>query len=301
MTNLKKIGNSAQLCSAIRSQIVDGRATGERIITVSNGRLNFILSESHALDVLRLWHEGENVGFVSKAGLFAPDEDFLHNFPAGMLYTCGLDAIGGIEGHYPHGRLHRTPAQIVELKCGPDGVKIVAETKDAALFGPNLVLTRTIETAAGSEELRITDVLENRAFRDEPYCMLYHVNVGYPLVDTGARIEGKFKRSMPRNEWAAKQQKKMLEVEEPIDNFEETCYFHETADGVMSLVNRKLGKRFTVRSSFKKFVEWKSRASGDYVIGLEPCSCWLDSHFKYQTLKPGAKATNRLVISVSNI
>jgi len=192
MTDLKKIGNTAQVCSAIRSQITDGRANGERIVTVSNGKLNFILSESHALDVLRLWHEGTNVGFVTKAGLFAPDEDFLHNFPAGMLYTCGLDAVGGVEGHYPHGRLHRTPAQIVELKVCEKGVKIVAQIKDAALFGPNLVLTRTLETAAGSDEIAITDVIENRVFRDEKYCLLYHVNIGYPFVDEGAKIVGKF-------------------------------------------------------------------------------------------------------------
>jgi len=131
--------------------------------------------------------------------------------------------------------------------------------------------------------------------------MLYHVNVGYPFVDEGAKIVGKFKKSLPRTPWAEKHMAKMLEVEAPVDNWEETCYFHETADGAMALVNRKLGKKFTVKSSFKKFVEWKSRASGDYVIGLEPCSSWLDGHLKYATLKPGAKATSKVVIKAENL
>ena len=302
MTDLKKIGNPEQVCSVLRSQITDGRANGERIVTVSNGRLNFILSESHALDILRLWHGGVNVGFLSKAGLFAPTtEEFCHNFPAGMLYTCGLDAIGGVEGHYPHGRLHRTPAEIVELKANEKGVKIVAVVKDAALFGPNLVLTRTLEADAGSDEIRITDALENRAFRDEPYCLLYHVNVGYPLVDEGAKIEAKLVKSLPRTPWAEKHMAKMLEVESPVDNWEENCFFHQTADGVMSLVNEKLGKRITVKSNYRKFVEWKSRASGDYVVGLEPCSSWLDGELKMSVLKSGAKTVNRLSIKVEDL
>ena len=302
MTDLKKIGNPEQVCSVLRSQITDGRANGERIVTVSNGRLNFILSESHALDILRLWHGGVNVGFLSKAGLFAPTtEEFCHNFPAGMLYTCGLDAIGGVEGHYPHGRLHRTPAEIVEMKADAKGVKIVAVVKDAALFGPNLVLTRTLEADAGSDEIRITDALENRAFRDEPYCLLYHVNVGYPLVDEGAKIEAKLVKSLPRTPWAEKHMAKMLEVESPVDNWEENCFFHQTADGVMSLVNEKLGKRITVKSNYRKFVEWKSRASGDYVVGLEPCSSWLDGELKMSVLKSGAKTVNRLSIKVEDL
>ena len=69
----------------------------------------------------------------------------------------------------------------------------------------------------------------------------------------------------------------------------------------MSLVNKKLGKRFTVKSSLKKFVQWKSRASGDYVIGLEPCTSWLDDKLKYSVLKPGKSVTISLTLKAENI
>lgn len=297
----KKIGNPQMICSAERVQITDGRGNGARQIYVANGKLNFVLSESNALDIHRLWHEGVNASFVSKNGLYTGEADFLRNFPCGMLYTCGLDAIGGVEGHRLHGNIHTIPAEIKRLEADEKGVKIVGEIRDAALFGQNLVLTRTIETAAGSDEIKITDKIENRAFRDEKYCLLYHVNIGYPFVDEGAKIEGKFVKSLPRTPWAEKEMKKMLDVEAPEDNLEETCYFHETADGVMSLVNRRLGKKFTVKSSLRKFVQWKSRASGDYVIGLEPCSSWLDDKLKYSVLKPGKTATFTLVLKAENI
>ena len=296
-----KIGNAEQLCSAQRVQVTDGRGNGARQIYVANGKLNFVLSESNALDVLRLWHGGTNIGFVSKNGLYTAPADFLHSFPAGMLYTCGLDAIGGVEGHPIHGRIHSVPAEIKELVSDEDGVKVVAEIRDTALFGENLVMTRTIETKVGSDELKLTDRIENQAFVDGKYCMLYHINAGYPLVDVGAKVSGKFVKSLPRNDWAKHEMKTMLEVEEPVPGFEENCFFHETKDGVMSLTNRKLGKRFTVKSSLKKFVQWKSRASGDFVMAFEPCTCWLDGYLKYQTLKPGKSVTNTVVLKVEDL
>jgi len=69
----------------------------------------------------------------------------------------------------------------------------------------------------------------------------------------------------------------------------------------MSLTNRKLGKRFTVKSSLKKFVQWKSRASGDYVMALEPCTSWLDGHLKYPVIKPGKAVTHTVVLRVEDI
>ena len=296
-----KIGNPEQVCMAQRVQVTDGRGNGARQIYVANGTLHFVLSESNALDILRLWHEGTNVGFVSKNGLYTAPADFLHAFPCGMLYTCGLDAIGGVEGHPLHGRFHSIPAEVRELAADETGVRVVAEIRDTALFGENLVVTRTIETAAGSDEIRLTDRIRNLAFREEKYCMLYHVNVGYPLVDAGAKIEGHFAKSLPRTDWAKHEMAKMLDIEPPEDNLEETCYFHQTVDGAMGIVTRRLGKRFTVKSSLRKFVEWKSRASGDYVIGLEPCTSWLDGELRHSVLKPGKSATHTLVLKTENL
>ena len=298
---LAKVGSAEQLCMAQRVQVTDGRGNGARQIYVANGKLNFVLSESNALDILRLWHEGTNIGFVSKNGLYTAPSDFLGSFPAGMLYSCGLDAIGGVEGHAIHGRLHSIPAQLRELSADERGVRVVAEIRDTALFGQNLALTRTVTTAPGSGEVRIEDRVENRAFREEKFCMLYHVNVGYPIVDAGARISGNFVRSMPRTAWAEHEMPKMLEVEPPEANAEEVCYFHETADGKMSIENASVGKRFTVESSLRKFVQWKSRASGDYVVGLEPCTSWLDDKLEYSTLKPGESFSNSLVLRVEDV
>ena len=35
------------------------------------------------------------------------------------------------------------------------------------------------------------------------------------------------------------------------------------------------------------FLAWKSMASGDYAVGLEPCTTKLDELFAYSTIKAG--------------
>jgi len=301
---LRKIGHPSQLCSAVRSQVTEGRAAGTRLVHVTNGCLSFVLDETHALDVAQLWHEGVNVSFVSKNGLFSGDGDFCQRFPAGMIYTCGLDAIGVVEGHPVHGRFHSLPAEICELKADASGVRIVAEIRDTALFGPNLAVRRTIETVAGSGELKLTDEIVNEAFVPAEYAMLYHVNVGYPFADVGARIEADIAETEPRTPWAAENRVTMLEVEPPADGMEECCYFHAMRRPEVSLANPQLGRRLTLAWSgetLPKFVEWKSRASGDFAIGLEPATCWLDGHFAHTMLAPGACVVNHLSLRFQKI
>lgn len=297
--NSGKLGNPGQICTARRVQAIDGRGAGARLIYASNGRLNFTLSESNALDILQLWHKGMNVGFLSKNGLNAAGTEFLRTFPAGMLYTCGLDAIGGVEGHPLHGRIHSIPAEILECHAGETGIRIVGEIRDTALFGQNLAMRRTIDCAAFSDEIAIEDRIVNCGYTEAEYCLLYHVNIGWPIVDEGARIAGDIVATKARTPWAEHEQSKMFEVERPVPGAEETCYFHETRDGRMAVENARLGKRFEVASSLKKFVQWKSRASGDYVIGLEPCTSWLDGELKYETLAPGADVVHTLTLKIS--
>lgn len=288
---------------AMRVTATEGTEKGEKLILVSNGVLNFIVQENHAMDIYSLSHKGTNISFLSKNGL-TNAQGFGRRFPAGMLYTCGLDAIGGIEGHEPHGNLHTIPAEIVSCEADENGVKIVGVIRDTALFAQNLVLRRTVETKANSGAVTVTDELTNEAFRTEKYCMLYHVNSGYPLVDEGTKVVGKFERSVPRTPWAEKNEATKFEMCAPVDNAEETCYYHTMKTPEISLVNEKLGKKMTVsynEDNLCGVLEWKSPASGDYVIGLEPCTSFLDGEFRYQTVESGATVKNIVKIEVCDL
>ncbi len=288
----------------MRVTATDGPARGADLIYVSNGKLNFVLSASNCLDIVRLWHGGTNIGFLTKNGLYNAPDEFARTFPAGMLYTCGLDNIGAREGYRIHGRIHSVPAAIKEIKADEEGVKIVGEIRLTELFGENVTVTRTIKAKYGEGRLDLTDEIVNNGYKTEKYCILYHVNAGYPLVDDGALIKGEFEESLARTPWAEQNKATMFKIEPPSDNMEEMVYYHRQSVPAVSIVNEKIGKKMTLTYSvdtLPRLIEWKSRGSGDYCIGLEPATSWLDDFVVGRELKPGGSVTNSISIDVEDL
>ncbi len=299
-----KISNYAQVASIRRYTLTEGVEKGLEVLDCDNGKLRFLLNVNKALDVMQLYHEGQNMSFVSKNGFTAREIGFLRRFEGGMLYTCGLDSVGGREGYELHGTIHNTPARILRADCNEREIVVEAVIRDTALFGKNLVLKRKVWTGIGSEELHVEDVLCNEGYADENYCMLYHINVGYPMLDDGAKVVANVESYTPRSPWAKENEATMYEMSEPKAGQEETCYFLKLKTGKISLVNNKIGKKFTVaysKDTLPCFVEWKSMASGDYALGLEPCTTELDDGFAYKKIKAGEEIRHTVCLSVERI
>lgn len=284
-----RISNFGQVASLRRYTVSDGRGKGLDMIDCDNGKIRFLLNVSKALDIMQLYHEGQNMSFLSKNAFTSRETDFLRRFEGGMLYTCGLDSVGGREGFELHGTLHNTPAEVIRAECNESGIVVEATIRDTALFGKNLVLKRTVKTSIGGDRVTVTDALCNCGYQEEPYCLLYHINVGYPMLDKGATLAADVSSALPRTPWAAENQKTMYDMTEAVPGQEEACYFLKLNKPVVSMTNPKLGKTFTVSYSADTlpcFVEWKSMACGDYALGLEPCTTELDDRFVYRTIAP---------------
>ena len=244
------------------------------------------------------------MSFVSKNGFTKREIPFLNRFEGGMLYTCGLDSVGGREGYELHGTFHNTPAEIVRVECNENGIVVEAIIRDTALFGKNLVMKRKISTAVLGNSVTLEDTLINEGYKAEEYCLLYHINVGYPMLDDGAKIVANVDSYTPRTEWARQNEATMYEMSAAIPNQEETCYFLKMRKPEITLVNGKIGKEFTVSYSgdtLPCFVEWKSMASGDYALGLEPCTTELDDKFQYRTLNANCEEKFTVTIAVDRI
>ena len=299
-----QISNLTQIAYARRLTINDGKEQGLKIIDCDNGKLRFILNESRALDVMQVYHQGQNVSFVSKNGFNNKSCEFLRRFEGGMLYTCGLDAIGGIDGFDIHGSFHLNTANVVKVECNSQGITVEADIYSTALFGSNLKMHRVIKSELGSDKLTLCDTLENLSFADQKYCLLYHVNVGYPLLDKGAKVVADINKVTPRNEWSKKRESDRAIASAPVDNEEETCYFLDLKKPEISLENENVGKKFTLsysKETLPAFIQWRSMASGDYAVGLEPSTSVLDDGFEYKTLGAGEKVEFKLSMSVENI
>ena len=299
-----RISNFGQVASIRRYALCDGKEKDLEVIDCDNGKIRFLLNVSKACDIMQLYHEGQNMSFISKNGFTKREIPFLERFEGGMLYTCGLDSLGHRDGYELHGTFHNTPATITQAACDENGIIVEAIIRNTALFGKNLVMKRRVFSAIGGDAVTVEDTLVNEGFRDEEYCLLYHINVGYPMLDAGARVVADVQKCVARTEWAKQNMDTAFEIEQSVPNQEETCYFLTLKTPEISLINEKINKKITVSYSndtLPCFVEWKSMASGDYALGLEPCTTELSDGFAYRTIKPEEQTVFNLNITIAHI
>ncbi len=313
---LRRIGNPDQLVSVRESVLTDGKARGSRIITVNNGKFTFVILADRGFDVAEMRYQGTNLSFISKNGIVSPAIShtdavgFLSCFTGGFLYTCGLDNVGGPEGGaIQHGSMNMVPASRITVERSWEGdeyvVRISAFLENTALFGRNITLKRTYTVKYLSDEIELKDEIANNGFLDSSYMILYHCNFGYPMVDDGMRIEGDFSYSEPRGEDAKARMEDRLLFNAPVDDIPEFVYFHKVEGDTpcVKLVNERIGLVASVsydKTNLPWLLEWKSLASGDYVLGIEPCSTTIDEK-KQVKLAPGETKTNKIVFGVKRI
>ena len=183
-----------------------------------------------------------------------------------------------------HGRIRTTPAEHLSAGAAWEGedyvLRISGEMREGELFGENLVLRRSLETVLGQKSLTLTDEIENQGFRDEPLMLLYHINIGYPLLDEGTRLLAPTRSVTPRDQAASGHEDRWNLMDPPRDNEPEYVFIHDLAwdskgNGVVCVVNDRLKLGLKIQFTGEHlpyFMEWKSTASGDYVLGLEPAN-----------------------------
>lgn len=300
----ERISEFAQVASLRRYTITEGRGKGLDVIDCDTGKIRFLLNVNKACDMMQLYYKGQNMSFISKNGFMQRELPFAKRFEGGMLYTCGLDSAGEREGFDEHGSIHNTPAEILRAECNEQEIVVEAVIRDTEICGKNLVLRRTITAPIGGDTVSVQDTLTNENYRDENYCLLYHVNIGYPMLDAGARVVADTDTCQPRTPWAEKNIATAYQIEAPTPNMEETCYYLKPKTSAVSLVNEKLGRKFTVSYSgdtLPNFLEWKNMTSGDYALGLEPCTTKLDDLFKYSTIKSGQSVAFSVNLTINEL
>ena len=285
----KRVNNSLQLGYVRRYTLSEGKENGLKVVELNNGILRVLLNESKALDVMQIWYKGVNMSFVSKNGFTVRELPFIKRFEGGMIYTCGLDSIGGRDGFELHGSLHNTPSKVVEVIQNDDKLQVKAIVENTALFGENLALQRTITLLVNDNKFLLEDKLINMGVRTENYCLLYHINFGYPMLDEGVEIVADLSSVTPRSEHSEEKVLSRPVFEPPIDNEEERCYFLDNNSDCVSVVNKKIGKKATIsysKDTLPCLIQWNSPASHDYALGLEPSTSFLDDKFSYKEIEP---------------
>ena len=211
---LAHVGQMSQVAGVRLVTLADGAGRGTRLLEFRSGAgLEFEIIVDRAFDVGHASIAGRPFAWISQVGIEGPwyrelaGLGWLRSFGGGLLVTGGLDHVMSPEtadatdprfpakltSDYPlHGRLSGEPATLVgygETWSGED-CTLWAEglARQVSAFGEVLELRRRIECRVGTNEFRLHDTVTNLDYSPSPHMLLYHVNLGFPLIADGSRL-----------------------------------------------------------------------------------------------------------------
>lgn len=312
---LERVGSPDQVFGVDLLVHEDGTSRGNRVLVFRTGSgLSFDVQVDRAMDLGHMNYLGIPIGWDSPAGLRSP---WLHEFNAedgfswarsfsGLMNSCGLDHIHAPEtdsaahfNHPPrpsityslHSRLAYTPAKLTGYGVRTEGARsylyATGEVRQSAVFGENFLLTRRIEVEVGTSRVIVNDSVRNLSFNVVPHAYLWHINVGWPLVDAGSRLVS----PITKTSWSLRDgegdEKGPLEQVAPRHPTTQQVFDHHVkleADGTAraAMVNDRFEHPAGARGlalevaydgkAMPALFQWQFFESGNYVVGIEPCT-----------------------------
>ncbi|MEO6207298.1 MAG: DUF4432 family protein, partial [Candidatus Limnocylindrales bacterium] len=197
-----ELGDISQVASARAIRFEDGAEDGVRAIDVRvAGGIHALVLVDRGLDIGPAWFSGYPLGWQSPTGIVHPayfrDDVWLRSFHGGLMFTAGLQNVGSAvqdddSYHGLHGRVSNLPARDVVAAVTEDhggiAVVVTGSVRETSVYGVDLVLHRRITFRVGRPVIEIEDHVENRGYEPAPVYLLYHVNVGHPVVAPTSRL-----------------------------------------------------------------------------------------------------------------
>ena len=236
------IGHDSQLYGIEEHRLVGGKGDGMRLIEINNGKgLELTVSPDRNGDITRLRFRGINMSYMSPCGYVAPayydsiGSNWLNSFTAGFLTTCGLNGVGTPctdEGEeIPlHGSIANQPCEQAYFYEKNGKLIVKSVTKDETIFGRKLRLNRKLSVSLEKNEFTIKDTIRNTGGKKEPFEILYHMNMGYPLLDEDSVITIPANSVVGRDDHASEDIDNWMNMEKPQADYQERCYYHKFKD-----------------------------------------------------------------------
>ena len=325
-----RVGDVRQIARVKLYRLSEGFEDGVSAADVVTGSgFQYTVVLARGLDISSASFCGRSLAWQSAQGdrhpaYYEPEGlGWLRSFPGGLLTTCGLSWMGapdtdaGVELGL-HGRFSNTPATEVAASGAWDGDEYVLTVKgvvrESVVFGENIALRRTVTARMGESRLTIEDEVTNEGFSASPHMILYHVNLGYPIVDSGSRVVVPASATIPRDDEARAGADAWMRIEDPVPDYKERVYFHDVhpdhdGEALAAVVNPKLDGGLAAYIRYRPdelphLVQWKMMCAGTYVVGLEPANAWVLGRSKeraagrLQHLEAGETRRYRLEIGI---
>ena len=293
----QRIGNIDQIGGIKKYEYIDGVSKGIRAIDIKNGNgFDSTILLDRGMDISHLAYKGVPLCWNSATFETSPiyyEErglEWLRTFFGGMLTTCGLTYAGHPctdEGKELglHGRISNLPAYNVNTDEYWEGdeylIEITGNVREASVFGDKLELKRKISMKMGEDKIIIEDVVRNIGFEKSPHMIIYHINIGFPILDRNSKLIEPETKIVPYDERSREEIDNYSTFSDPIEGFKENVFLHDIkADkhGMINvaIINEEFGSEgLGVYLKYNKdnlpyLNEWKMIGQGEYVVGIEP-------------------------------
>ena len=315
-----RVGHESQIADVSRMILADGNTNGVEVAEFATGSgLTFQVLPTRGMDIGLAQFRGRAIGWRSRTGEVEPGYLGDVGFEArrgsfgGLVNTCGYCQVGapcadqGMQ-YGLHGRAQLIPARgvSVDAEWVGDEYRLSCRGKVTELdkFGEYFENTRIVSAFLGGYSIRVEDSLRNLAFSTQPHMMLYHINLGWPLLSGHTRVYAPSITRRHRDgengdfDWT-------LYPDQPRRQAEDVLY-HEMrpdADGMvrLAMINETPGcERWGLAIAYTyatlpRLVQWIQPSPGAYVMGLEPSNCWTDGRAAHRErgdlvmMEPGEK------------
>jgi hypothetical protein len=298
---MRRVGRLEQVAGVRLVTLGDGIERGIRVLEFRTGTgFAFDVLVDRSLDVGRCEFNGRSLAWLSPTGVVGPwyseplGLGWFRSWGGGMLVTCGLDhtLLGGVddasnfhqlvkptEEYGLHGRIGFIPARLTGYGERWEGDECVlwAEgvVRQAAVYGEAMELRRRIEARVGESHFTVHDEVVNVGFDPTTHMYLYHVNVGWPVVDTGSEYLIPAPAGVAVAEYPTREYRRLTG---PAQAFPEECYEHQVVaepEGTVpvAIVNRQIGLgayQVYRKNQFPFHTMWRTLGEGTYGVAMEP-------------------------------
>jgi hypothetical protein len=285
--------------SVTKRTLTYGVSAGVELVEIDNGRMKITVIASRGMGIWAVECAGQRLGWRSPVRgpvhpRFVPLSEpmgsgWLEGFDE-LMVRCGLESNGSAvfdsQGRllYPlHGKIANRPARSLQVSIddarGTISLRgIVDETR---FHHQKLRLDTTLTTAFGSTSFGWQDEVQNLGGAPAKMQMLYHINVGEPLLIPGSRLIAPIRSVSPHDRYpedaACRDYRLYPIVGSPAS--QQSFFFDLLADAdgrtqiLLERPERDSGVaiRFN-RSELPCFTLWRNNAPAEdgYVTGLEP-------------------------------
>ena len=330
----KKIGDISQLGGIKSYTFNDGPSKGVRALDISTpSGIDMTVLIDRGLDISKLSYKSvpicwksstkeTSASYYESRGL-----EFLRTFYGGFLLTCGLGNIGAPsiddgEELGEHGRISNTAGENVwfdgEWINDEYHLWVQGKLRETRVAGDKLQLIRKISLNMSSLTVSIEDTIENIGPLQAPIMILYHINIGFPIVDEGSEFISSNAKVIPFDDNSKAGFDKFATYGEPIPEAKNEVFLHDIEtdkDGNCSAAivnpdfNKKQGIGILLKYNKKNlpyFLQWKSYQHGEYVGGLIPANSLIrgrsiereEGNLKF--IEPGEKLKYNLEFKILN-